>query len=65
VEDTAIEKETDIDSVVKELVEGLLLSAWQSSAGGGDAPKGSSAPTIVIDDIDTETTSTEDGPQKL
>lgn len=66
---TEIEKETEIDSAVKEIVQGLLLSACQSSVVGGDAPKGSSTPTVVIDEIDTETTSTEavdeDGPQKL
>lgn len=68
-ENTAIEKETEINSAVKEIVEGLLLSTCQSWAGGGDAPEGSSAPTVIIDDIDTETTSTEavdeDGSQKL
>jgi len=59
-----INKETEIDSVVEAVVEGLILSVCQSLPGGGDAPEGSPAPTLVVD---TETTSTEavdeDGPK--
>ncbi|CAH1722977.1 unnamed protein product [Aphis gossypii] len=60
VEETVIDKETEIDSVVEAVVEGFILSVCQSSPGGGDAPEGSLAPTLVVFDIiDTETTSTE------
>lgn len=58
VEENAIEKETEIDSRVKEIV-GLLQLACRSSPDGGDVPEVLTTPTVVVDDIDNEKTSTE------
>jgi len=63
MEEITIEKEAEIDSMVKEIVKGLILSVCRSSSDGRDASERCPAPTaVVVDEINTESTSTE-GPQ--
>ncbi|XP_050056592.1 uncharacterized protein LOC126549982 [Aphis gossypii] len=58
VEDPAVEKETEIDGAVREIVEDLVLSACRSSPDDGDVPGEITAPMLIVDDNDRDTEKT-------